>query len=134
MGRNQTSCLPPDTWKRYDVVGVAKDAKYMTLHEQPMPAAFYPHAQHKGPFLYNFVIRYEGDQKQVMPQIVKAVREIDPNLPVGDFSTLEQMVGGSLSTQRIVAQRCTFFGLLATFLACIGIYGVTSYGIRKTHQ
>jgi predicted permease len=122
-------------YQNVEVVGVVKDAKYMTLHEEPMPAAFYPHAQHKGPFLYNFVIRCAGDPKQVMPRIVMAIREINPQLPVGDFSTLEQMVGGSLSRQRMVAQLCTFFGLLAAFLACIGIYGVTSYGIaRRTNE
>jgi predicted permease len=118
-------------YQNVEVVGVVKDAKYMSLDEHPMPAAFYPHAQHLGSFLYNFVIRYEGDPKQVTPEIVRAVREVDRHLPVGDFSTLKQIVGGSPSSQRMVAQLCTFFGMLAAFLACIGIYGVTSYGIAK---
>jgi len=118
-------------YRNVEVVGVVKDAKYMSLHETAMPAAFYPHAQHEGPFLYNFVIRYEGNSKQVIPQIVEAIREIDPHLPVGDFSTLAELVGGSVSRQRLVAQLCSFFGMLAVFLACIGIYGVTSYGIAK---
>ncbi len=87
----------------------------MTLHEEPTPAAFYPHAQHAAPFLYNFVTPYEGGPKQVIPEVVKTVREIDPQLPVGDFSTLEQMVGGSLSGEWMVAQLCPFFGMLAGF-------------------
>jgi len=42
-------------WQNIEVVGVAKDAKYMNLQERPRPAALYPHAQH-GMFLYNLLV------------------------------------------------------------------------------
>ena len=121
-------------WLNIEVVGVVKDAKYMNLNEQPMPAAFYPHSQHPG-YLYNFVARYSGDPATLAHAIVKTVGEIDPNLPVGEFSTLAQVVDDSVLNHRLVAQLCTFFGVLAALLVCIGIYGLMSYGVtRRTNE
>ena len=121
-------------WLDLEVVGVVKDAKYMNLDETQMPAAFYPHTQHPG-YLYSFVARYTADPTVLTHAIVKAVGEIDPNLPVGDFTTLAQTVGDSVINHRLVAQLCTFFAVLAALLACIGIYGLMSYGVsRRTNE
>jgi ABC-type antimicrobial peptide transport system permease subunit len=99
-----------------------------------MPAAFYPHAQHPG-FLYTLVTRTTGNPRALVPAIRRAVAEIDPNLPVADSATLAQTVDDSVLNQRLVAQLSTFFGILAAFLAAIGIYGVMSYGIsRRTNE
>ncbi len=133
IGRNFSIGDSPE-WQNIEVVGVAKDAKYMSLKERPRPAAFYPRSQH-GMFLYNFVARYTGNTKSLVPEIRGAVRAVDPNLPVDDVMTLAQLVDDSVLNQRLVAQLCTFFGILAAFLACIGIYGIVSYGIaRRTNE
>jgi predicted permease len=117
-----------------EIVGVVKDAKYMYLQEKPMPAAFYPHAQHPS-FLSNFVVRYSGDPRQVISDVRRAVAEIDPNLPIGDVTTLSRKVDDSVVNQRLVAQLCGFFGVLAVFLSCIGIYGSMSYAVtRRTNE
>jgi len=116
------------------VVGVVKDAKNLGLDERPRPSVFYPYSQHSG-FANNFVVRYRGDPKILIPQIKQAFAEVDANLPVPTFGTLEKMVDDSVRTQRLVAQLCTLFGTLAALLACIGIYGVMSYGIaRRTNE
>jgi predicted permease len=122
-------------WQNVDVVGVVKDAKYMKLEERQMPAAFFPHSQHREEFLRNFVVRYTGDPGFLAPAIRRAVGEIDTNLPVSDVATLSQMVDDFALNRRLVAQLSTFFGILGALLACIGIYGVMSYGItRRTHE
>src|SRR5215471_2957373 len=121
-------------WQNIEVVGVVKDAKYEGLEEKQTPAAFYPHAQHPG-FLYNFVARYSGDRQFASRAIARAVNAIDPNLPVDDFTTLSQAVDDSVLNHRLIAQLCTFFGLLAVLLACIGLYGLMSYGVtRRTNE
>jgi ABC-type antimicrobial peptide transport system permease subunit len=100
-----------------------------------MPAAFFPHAQHREKFLRNFVVRYTGDPIVLVPAIRRAVREIDANLPVSDVATLAQMVDDFTLNRRLVAQLSTFFGILGAVLACIGIYGVMTYGItRRTNE
>ncbi|HXB67203.1 MAG TPA: ABC transporter permease [Candidatus Acidoferrales bacterium] len=123
---------PP--WQNIEVAGVVRDAKYMELEERQRPAAFYPHAQHRG-YLFTFIARYAGDAKRSMSQIRTAVSEVDPNLPIGDASTLLQVVNASVAKQRLVALLSTLFGILAALLACVGIYGVMSYGIaRRTNE
>jgi ABC-type antimicrobial peptide transport system permease subunit len=63
------------------------------------------------------------------------IGEIDANLPVSDVATLAQMVDDFTLNRRLVAQLSTFFGILGALLACIGIYGVMSYGItRRTNE
>jgi predicted permease len=121
-------------WQNIEVVGVVKDAKYMNLDEKPRPAAFYPYAQHIG-YLYNFVAHYNGDPQVASRAIAKAISAIDPNLPLDNFSTMANIVDDSVLNHRVVAQLCAFFGLLAVLLACIGLYGLMSYGVtRRTNE
>jgi len=121
-------------WQNLEIVGVVKDAKYMGLGEQQMPAAFYPHSQHIG-YRYYFIARYAGDKDATARAVAQIVSDIDPNLPVYDFTTLAQVVDDSVLNHRLVAQLCTFFGLLAVLLASIGIYGLMSYGVsRRTNE
>jgi predicted permease len=125
-----------DDAKRPDitVVGVVQDAKYLGLAEKRRPVAFYPHSQRRG-FANNFVVRYSGDPKVLIREIKKAFAEVDPNVPVSNFLTLEKMVDDSVGTRRLVAELSAIFGALAALLACIGIYGVMSYGIaRRTNE
>jgi predicted permease len=121
-------------WQNIEVVGVVKDAKYDNVDEPQMPAAIYPYTQHIG-YSGNFVVRSTGDPKPVIAQIRRAVNDIDPNLPVGDFSPLAELVGRSIRRQRLLAQLSTLFGIIAALPACVGIYGVMSYGItRRTSE
>jgi len=118
-------------WQNIEVAGVVKDAKYMKLEEKQMPAAFFPHSQHREEFLRNFVVRYTGDAAYLVPALRRAVGEIDANLPVSDVATLAQMVDEFTLNRRLVAELSTFFGILGAALACTGIYGVMSYGVRR---
>lgn len=121
-------------WQNIEVVGVARNAKYIELDEKPTAAAFYPHTQHVG-YLYNFVAHYSGDAQVASHAIATTIGQIDPNLPLDEFSTMGQWVDDSVLNHRVVAQLCTFFGLLAVLLACIGLYGVMSYGVtRRTNE
>jgi predicted permease len=125
---------PEPEWRDIEVVGVVRDAKYMSLTERGRPAAFYPHAQH-GMFLYNFMVRYSGDADSVIPQVRKTIQSIDRNLPVSTASSLRDLIDDSTSKQRLIAQLSSAFGVLAAVLASIGIYGVISYGVKqKTNE
>ena len=117
-----------------EVVGVVKDAKYESLRERLRPAAYYPYTQRIG-YYYDFEVRYSGDPQAIISEVRRAVGEVDRSLPITYGNTLAQEVERSITSQALVAQLSTFFGLLAVFLACIGIYGLMSYAVsRRTNE
>ncbi|HEX2269544.1 MAG TPA: ADOP family duplicated permease, partial [Pyrinomonadaceae bacterium] len=123
----------PNSADEIEVVGVVKDAKYGSLQEQFRPMAFYSYAQQPDT-LRNLVVRVAGSTS-VVPQIRQTIKQVDRNLPVDDVVTLSEHIGRSLVQQKLVARLATFFGLLALLLACVGLYGVMSYGVaRRTNE
>jgi predicted permease len=127
--------LDPKHSSDVEVVGVVKDAKYISLREEQWPAAYYPYSQHIGPYYYDFEVRYSGDPKTITAEVRRAVGEVDHNLPLTYNDTLAQQVDRSITSQSLIARLSAFFGLLAVFLACIGLYGLMSYAItRRTSE
>jgi predicted permease len=117
-----------------EVIGVAKDVKYNSLDEEQQPGDYVPYAQNMD-YLNDFVIRYSGDSASVVSAVRQAIHDVDPSLPVADVMSLDEAVTRSISNQRLVAQLSVFFGLLALFLSCIGIYGLMSYTVaRRTSE
>jgi predicted permease len=117
-----------------EIIGVVRNAKYVKLQEEPQPAAYLVYTQHPQ-YLHNLEVRYDGDSRQVISAVRHAIAEINGNIPVEGISTLAGEVDDSALNQSLVAQLSAFFGLLAVFLVCIGIYGLMSYAIaRRTNE
>jgi predicted permease len=114
----------------FEIVGVVKDAKYGTVTEQWRPMAYYPHAQAHGQ-LENFVVRFSGAPAAVIPQVRRAIKEVNPNVPIDEVVSLSDYIGRSLTQQKLVARLASFFSLLALLLACVGLYGVMSYAVAQ---
>jgi len=124
----------PEHANAIEVVGVVKDAKFQSLEEKPHAALYIPYSQHIQ-YLNDFEVRYSGDAHAIIAEVRRAIGEVDGNLPVSGVTTLAAEVDDSIVNQRLVAQLSTFFGLLAVFLACIGIYGLMSYAVtRRTNE
>ena len=122
--------LPEDI----EVIGVVKDAKYGNLKEEFRPMAFYPHSQQPD-MLGNFVVRFSGPANAVVPQVRQVIKQANRNLAIDDVVSLSDHIGRSLVQQKLVARLASFFGLLALLLACVGLYGVMSYGVaRRTNE
>ena len=120
--------------KNIEVIGVVRDVKVNSLQEDPQPVDYYPYTQHVR-YLNDFEVRYVGDIDAVASAVQERIHEVDPHLPISNVTTLDEQVGRSIGDQRLVAQLSTFFGLLAVFLSCIGIYGVMSYVVtRRTNE
>jgi len=117
-----------------EVIGVVKDAKYGTLKEGFQPMAFYPYTQ-SPEVLSNLVVRFSGPSNSIVPQVRQIITQTNRNLPIDDVVSLSDHIGRSLVPQKLVARLATFFGLLALLLACVGLYGVLSYGVaRRTNE
>ncbi|HEY6291648.1 MAG TPA: ABC transporter permease [Terriglobia bacterium] len=117
-----------------EVVGVVKDAKYQGLRERRWPAAYYPYTQRVG-YYYGLEVRYAGDPRTIIAEVRQAASEVDRTLPVTYQNTLAEQVDQSIASQTLIARLSAFFGLLAVFLACIGIYGLMAYAVtRRTNE
>ena len=124
----------PDSGNQIEVIGVVRDAKYGGLTEQFRPMAYYPYTQVPD-VLGNFVVRFSGSAGSVVPQVRQTITSVNRNLPIDDVVSLSDHIGRSLVQQKLVARLASFFGLLALLLACVGLYGVMSYGVaRRTNE
>jgi ABC-type antimicrobial peptide transport system permease subunit len=79
--------------------------------------------------------RTAGDPKTVFASLRREVNALDPALPITGLRTMEDQIDESLSAQRAMAGLSAFFGILATVLAAIGLYGVMAYTVtRRTRE
>jgi len=104
------------------------------LRQQIQPTLYTPYLQ-ETPGQMNFAVRVAGDTLSLTPAVREAVRDVDNNLPLFDLKTQSQRSDESVRTERLFATLSSFFSLVATVLACIGLYGVMSYGVgRRTNE
>jgi predicted permease len=116
------------------IIGIVKDVKFDELTEEPAILDYLPYTQRPWGF-GDFEVRYTGDFAPVAAAVQQTIHSIDHNLPITHITTLDEQVARSITNQRLVAQLSAFFGMLAVFLSCIGIYGVMSYVVtRRTNE
>jgi predicted permease len=116
---------------RYEIIGVAGDAKYNNLRDEVKPTAYIP--LRKG--VAHFEMRTAGNPSALIPALRAVMRKVDPDLPLFDLKTQTQQIDDTLVIERLVAHLSVSFGLLALTLACVGLYGLLSYEVtRRTHE
>jgi predicted permease len=109
-----------------EVIGVARDSKYITLGEEPTPYLYSPLSQnyHSSATLQ---ARASGDPSQLLGAVQREIRALDKDLPVFGVKTMSQHLQGALMAPRLAAGLLGVFGAVAMLLAAVGIYGVVSY-------
>jgi predicted permease len=127
--------------REFEVVGVAKDARYLTvaldkpigpLYFLPEVQAEYARANQGSLFMQDIVIFAGLGPSLSSARVLQAMASVDPNLPVSSIRDLREQVAVQFSQQRLIARLTSFFGVLSLVLASIGLYGVTAYnaGLR----
>ena len=119
----------------YEIVGVVKDGKAYSLRDKPQRFVYTAYLQDENPSAATYYVRTSGTPDPVSASLRAMVREADAAMPVFRMRTMEAQVDESLFFDRMVAALSAAFGLLATLLAGVGLYGVMSYTVlRRTRE
>jgi predicted permease len=119
------------------VVGVVGEMRYYAMTDTNRPLIFYPLAQH---FQDNvaIVVRTRMDPLQITASVKQAVAQLDPDLPVYNIRTMDQQIASSpmgMAPMRVGAIIAGGQGLVALFLATLGLYGLISHSVKqRTHE
>ncbi|MGH7968283.1 MAG: FtsX-like permease family protein, partial [Limisphaerales bacterium] len=137
---NQTNVVGKRLWKEptptepaavYEIVGVVKDTKYHNLQEDFVPIVFLPAAQDPGMGSYDFfVLRSVGSPAGLIPTVEGTLKRVSPEI-TSQFTVFKNQIQNSLLRERLMATLSGFFGSLALLLACVGLYGILSYGVAS---
>jgi len=115
----------------FQIVGLTRDSKYESLHEEMPSTAFFPITQvPEGDDEENFLLRTVTNPMFLASAVQEAVAGVNKAIPL-EFHTLAEQVDDSLVQERLLATLSTFFGGLALLLAMIGLYGALSYLVTQ---
>jgi predicted permease len=120
--------------KPYEIVGVAGDAKYLTLHKDAPPTVYLNSFQ-EGRIFSKFALRTSVPPAAVAGDVRRAVGDVLKTVRVARVTTMSEQVDASIIPERLIATLSGFFGALGTLLAAIGLYGLLAYTVaRRTNE
>jgi predicted permease len=109
------------------IVGVVGDVRERHLSEEPLPMVYRPASISAGSF--SIVARVSGSPEALVPRLREAVRAVDPEIPLTQETTMASLVAESSGAERFRAFLVSVFGVLATLLAMVGVFGVTARSV-----
>jgi putative ABC transport system permease protein len=110
-----------------EVVGVARDSKYVLVFEAPRPYLYLPIVRDGS--LRTLHVRAIGDPAALAPRLEREIKALAPDLPIADLRTMSQSLAGMFGFLifRVGAIQAGGMGLLGLVLAILGVYGVVSF-------
>jgi putative ABC transport system permease protein len=109
-----------------EIVGVVRDVRHWGLERPVNPEMYCPMVQLPFPFM-TFVFATDGDPASLTPAVRNALHEIDPDLPLSNVRTMDEVLAISMASRSAAMSVLATFGVVALILAAAGIYGVMSH-------
>jgi predicted permease len=131
QGRYIPFNLGLDQARAMEVVGVVRDARFDNLRDPVRRLAYSPLHQGRRGVPNAVLIRMNGEAPPPAATLRQLVSSIESNLSVRSVVRLEDQIATTLGQERMIATALTIFGGLALLLACIGLFGVMSYGVAR---
>ncbi len=118
----------------YQIIGVARDAKYSDLRESARRFVYFAALQGSQE-IRSLEIHTSGSPAGIARDVRQLVRDVEPRLRVFETTTLEQRIGQKLEREVLIASLAGFFGTLTLVLVVVGVYGMLSYSVaRRTKE
>lgn len=120
------------------IVGIVDNAIYRSLRESAQPTAYLPLAQYDYPIPMNAFIAISARAATAAPaalahDVTAALTSVHSRLTV-TTRTLDDQVRDSIRQEQLLASISAVFGVIALFLAAIGLFGVTSYAVSRRRR
>src|SRR5262249_1365427 len=125
---------PEDNEPWHTIVGVVGTVRHQRVQEDTRQSVYLPHLEIPVNGL-SLVARTTSDPKEIVGAIRREVAQLDPDLPVSEVATMEEVVAESIWQPRLYATLFAVFAGGALVLALIGIYGVMAFLVQtRTHE
>lgn len=114
-----------------EIVGVVRSSVHRNVQAELKPTLFRPFLQVPGQTGMQYYVRTWSAPDSASASIRNAMNQLDSKLVVDSLRTMKDQIDENITAQRSVAFLATSFGVLAAFLAGIGIYGVLAYSTAQ---
>lgn len=122
----------PNEKRNIEIIGVSANVHYGGLknEEENAMTMFVPVSQFPSDRV-TYALRTVGDPLRVLNTVTKIVREEDGRIPVTNVVTQAAEIDRTINRELTFAKLCTTFAILALLIACVGLYGTTSYHVTR---